>query len=164
MGNEFGHPEWVDFPRTGNNWSYHFARRQWRLRDDAGLKYHFLADFDQAMIALAKRHGIIGGPTPRLIRIDERDKVLAFERCGLLFLFNFHPSNSLVDYPLEAPPGEYMLELDTDQGRFGGQDRLAQGQQHLSMPRTESGALRHLIQVYLPCRVGMALRRLTEEK
>ena len=168
MGNEFGHPEWVDFPREGNNWSYHYARRQWRLRDDAGLKYRFLADFDKAMIALARRYELLGDSPARLVYISERDKVLVFERgepatrkAGeLFFLFNFHPSNSLADYPVEAPAGKYVLELDTDEGRFGGQGRLAGGQQHISTPQTEGGALRHLIQVYLPCRAGMVLRRL----
>ncbi len=164
MGNEFGHPDWVDFPREGNNWSYHYARRQWRLRDEAGLKYRFLADFDKAMIALAKRFELPGGSPPRLVRLDEHDKVLAFERGGLFFFFNFHPSNSLVNYSLEAPPGKYVLELDTDEGRFGGQDRLASGQQHIAMPQSEGGALRHMIQVYLPCRAGMVLRRLTAKR
>ena len=26
MGNEFGHPEWLDFPREGNGWSYQHCR------------------------------------------------------------------------------------------------------------------------------------------
>jgi 1,4-alpha-glucan branching enzyme len=39
MGNEFGHPEWIDFPREGNNWSYHYAIRRWDIADDNNLRY-----------------------------------------------------------------------------------------------------------------------------
>ena len=50
MGNEFGHPEWIDFPREGNGWSHKYARRQWRLFDNKNLCYHYLGDFDSAMV------------------------------------------------------------------------------------------------------------------
>lgn len=57
LGNEFGHPEWLDFPRAGNNESYHYARRQFNLVGDQLLKYRFLNEFDAAMNALEERFG-----------------------------------------------------------------------------------------------------------
>lgn len=157
-GNEFGHPEWVDFPREGNHWSYHYARRQWHLRDDPGLKYHFLADFDQAMMRLAGDHAVVGTGLPKRLLIHDDDKVMAFERNGLFFLFNFHPNRSLSDYPFEVLPGEYELALDTDESRFGGQNRIQAGQHYVALPVTTHNILRHCIRVYLPCRTALVLR------
>ena len=159
MGNEFGHPEWIDFPREGNNWSYRYARRQWRLRDDLSLKYHFIADFDKTMLHVMKEHGVLEHTAPRLVLVREDDRVLVFERADLLFLFNFHPSRSLADYAFEAPPGEYVLELDTDEGRFGGQERLQPGQHFSTHGTKEAEPPCHRLQVYLPCRTAMVLRR-----
>jgi len=57
IGNEFGHPEWLDFPRDGNQSSYHYARRQWNLVDDESLKYKFLNNFDKSMNHLENKYG-----------------------------------------------------------------------------------------------------------
>jgi 1,4-alpha-glucan branching enzyme len=158
MGNEFGHPEWVDFPREGNNWSYAHARRLWHLRDDPNLKYHFLADFDQAMLKLIRGSRAIARGVPRALLINEGDKVFAFERGGIFFVFNFHPSQSFTDYALEIPPGEYVLALDTDEARFGGHARLAAGQRYSTARVLQSDTLRNCVRLYLPCRTALVLR------
>jgi 1,4-alpha-glucan branching enzyme len=155
MGNEFGHPEWIDFPREGNNWSYHYARRQWHLRDEQHLVYHFLADFDRAMIELAKLSGLLddGGLYLAVEHCD--DKVLAFRRAGLIFIFNFHPDKSYTDYAIEAFSKEYRLMLDTDSAVFGGYGRVAPNQVYAA---NVAGSQRALIKVYLPSRTALVLR------
>ena len=107
MGNEFGHPEWIDFPREGNNWSSQYARRQWHLVDDTTLRYQFLARFDHDMIALARRLRIYKSGEPRLLHEHGESLVIAFERAGLIFAFSFHPTASHFGYRIETPPGTY---------------------------------------------------------
>ncbi|MDD2244922.1 MAG: alpha amylase C-terminal domain-containing protein [Bacilli bacterium] len=120
MGNEFGHPEWVDFPREGNGWSYKYARRQWDLADNKDLKYHYLGDFDKAMLRLIKSVPNFQG-TP-IIKIWDKDgdNVLAYMRSNLLFIYNFHPLKSFSDYGVLVPQGEYKIILNTDSIEFGG--------------------------------------------
>lgn len=98
MGNEFGHPEWLDFPRVGNNDSYHYARRQWNLVDDPLLKYKFLNEFDKAMNLTEEKYGWLRSDPAYVSWKHEGDKVIAFERGGVLFVFNFHPTQSFTDY------------------------------------------------------------------
>jgi 1,4-alpha-glucan branching enzyme len=155
MGNEFGHPEWVDFPRQGNQWSYHYARRQWRLRDDPALKYHCLADFDQAMIALAGDDDFLARAIAEKLYAHCDDQVLAFRRADLLFLFNFSPARSFSDYPVDVPPGRYSHVMDSDDAHFGGQGRIVPQQDFLA---GEFGG-RTCIRVYLPARTAMVLRQ-----
>jgi hypothetical protein len=124
MGNEFGHPEWIDFPREGNNWSYKYARRQWRLRDDTNLRYRFLAEFDKAMMHLAAEYSLLDASGPYLILENQANLLLGFQRAGLVFLFCFHPHQSLAHYPVDLQPGEYHLILDSDAVEFGGHGRL----------------------------------------
>jgi 1,4-alpha-glucan branching enzyme len=125
MGNEFGHPEWVDFPRAGNDWSYHFARRQWSLADNPDLRFSQLLAFDKAMLALAReRQLLIKGPAA-LLNIDHGNQVIAFERAGLVFVFNFNPTESFFGYGIPVPKaGRYRLALHSDRGAFGGFERL----------------------------------------
>jgi len=154
MGNEFGHPEWIDFPREGNKWSYHYARRQWHLRDDKNLVYHFLADFDKAMIELAGLARLLEDGSLRLVAEHCDDKVLAFRRAGLLFIFNFHPGKSYTDYAFAAFAKEYRLVLDTDSACFGGHGRVMPNQTYFA--KIESGE-RALIKAYLPSRTALVL-------
>lgn len=120
MGNEFGHPEWIDFPREGNNWSYKYARRQWHLADDKLLKYHYLGDFDKAMISLI--NSVPNFQEQDILKVwdNNDDNILAFKRGEMLFVFNFHPEKSFSDYGVLALQGEYKIILDTDNTEFGG--------------------------------------------
>ncbi|MBM4272362.1 MAG: 1,4-alpha-glucan-branching enzyme [Deltaproteobacteria bacterium] len=158
MGNEFGHPEWIDFPREGNNWSYEYARRQWYLVDDPGLKYRFLGLFDRDMIAMANQIHLLESPAPRLILTHSSDRVLAFTRSDLLFVFNFHPTCSFSDYRMEVPPGKYMAVLNSDDPKYGGHGRINPEQEYFTIPEKMSGYFRHSISLYLPTRTALVLR------
>jgi 1,4-alpha-glucan branching enzyme len=160
MGNEFGHPEWIDFPRKGNNWSSRYARRQWHLVDDPNLKYQFPARFDRAMIALAKKFKLLDSPGPYLLYEHSDNKVIVFERAGLLFAFNFHPHQSHSDYLLEAPSGRYKMVLDSDAPEYGGHGRLAAGQEHKTSFDIIANHQFHLLSLYLPTRTALILQRL----
>ena len=121
MGNEFGHPEWIDFPREGNGYSYQYCRRQWSLVDNKLLRYRFLNEFDRAMVELAKRRDLLASPPARPLNMDEENQVMAFERGGLLFVFNWSGTRAIPDYKLPAPKtGEWKVVLDSDEARFGG--------------------------------------------
>lgn len=124
IGNEFGHPEWVDFPREGNSWSYKYAKRQWSLAENKELKYEYLENFDQAMIALVKKYSILESQDTRQLNMDSANNVVIFQRAGLIFLFNFHPNNAIFDYKFEAPKkGTYKIILSSDDLKYGGFDR-----------------------------------------
>lgn len=159
MGNEFGHPEWIDFPRAGNGWSHHYARRQWSLRDNPDLKFHALADFDQAMVNLVREHGIIDSEPVQQRLINEGDKFMAYEHHGLTFCLNFHPEKSFTDYPIDVPPGTYRLVLNTDEPRFGGFGLIESGQVFQTREFDDHGTRRHQIHLYIPARTGLVLER-----
>jgi 1,4-alpha-glucan branching enzyme len=159
MGNEFGHPEWIDFPRQGNQWSYRYARRQWHLKDDPGLKYHQLDRFDKAMIALANQSWLLTALPVRLVREHNDDKVIIFERAGLLFAFNFHPTRSLVDYAFYAEPGCYRIVLDSDAAVFGGHGRIDTLCPHFTMPADNERHALHRLSLYLPNRTALVLEK-----
>jgi 1,4-alpha-glucan branching enzyme len=159
MGNEFGHPEWIDFPRAENNWSYHYARRQWHLRDDPALRFHYLADFDRDMLRLVTEHHDEEPAPPQLLAVHNADKVMAFARGDLLFIFNFHKDRSFSDYRLPAQPGSYRLVLDSDAERFGGHGRLAADQVYFTIPPPLGTDTPPTLQVYIPCRTALVLRK-----
>ena len=158
MGNDFGHPEWIDFPREGNNWSYHYARRQWHLADHPDLKYGLLAAFDRAMLDLVKTHGVFEDPWAHLVYEHNDDQVLAFARRDLLFVFGFHPTRSLTDYGFPCLPGQYRLVLDSDDPRFGGHGRLQAGQAHFTRPADANPVPpQGRLQLYIPSRTAQVL-------
>ncbi len=160
MGNEFGHPEWIDFPREGNEWSYKYARRQWNLRDNPELKFHALADFDRAMVNLIRESNVVGNDPVQFRLINEGDKIIAFERNGLLFCLNFHPNKSFPDYPIDVSPGTYRLVLNTDAPEFGGHGSI-QGEQTFETFGFNDGEHdRHQINIYIPSRAGFVLERI----
>lgn len=154
IGNEFGHPEWIDFPREGNGWSCHYARRQWSLRDNPNLKYHALGDFDAALMHLLGRPEFLRA-TPHQLHSHVSGQRIAFLRCEFLILANLNPTESAPDYPISCPPGTWELVLDTDEERFAGLARLHPGQQFHSRPAAHGG---HELLVYLPSRCAMILR------
>ena len=125
IGNEFGHPEWVDFPREGNSWSYKYARRQWSLVDNKELKFQLMANWDKAMISIVKAYNILLAQGAKQVHMDTANKVIIFEKNGLLFLFNFSAVNSIFDYRFRAPEkGNYHIILNSDRSEFGGFNRV----------------------------------------
>jgi len=158
IGNEFGHPEWVDFPREGNDWSYKHCRRQWSLLDNRDLKYQYLAAFDRAMLALGRHHNLLAAPPARQLWLDHENKILCAERANLVFIFNFSPSVSLPDYRLPAPAaGDWRLVLDTDFRSFGGHGRIDPAVVHTTRPGPDSDAPTLL--TYTPARSAQVLAR-----
>jgi len=155
MGNEFGHPEWIDFPRQENDWSYLYARRQWHLVDDPHLKYHYLSDFDRSMINMAQAYRLLEHQDLRLLSDHNEDKVLAFSRAGLIFVFNFHPTRSFTDYGIEALPGDYRLVLESDASALGGHGRLLGAQDHVFKSVAAADGQRHFLELYLPSRTAL---------
>ena len=154
MGNEFGHPEWLDFPREGNGWSYDHARRRWDLADDPALRYKPLLDFDHAMLQLLRRHPHFFLAPPERREVHQEKHLLAFERDGLLFAFNFHPTQSFEELRLPCQGEEYALVLDSDAIPFNGFGRIRPGQHFHN--RAPQGEYRYL-SVYLPARTAIAL-------
>ena len=148
MGNEFGHPEWIDFPREGNGWSFEHARRQWSLADKDYLRYHCLQNFDRAIVHLVKRYAVFS-ERPELLRADEEKKILIFRRKNLIFALNFNPVESVTGYGFPAPSGEYVKVLDSDAEEYDGFSRLDEDGKHL----TVDGSLR----LYLPSRCALVL-------
>ena len=156
MGNEFGHPEWIDFPREGNGWSYHYCRRQWSLRDNGFLKYQWLGDFDREMILLAKNNDLFTQQMGDLMLNKEREQILVFYRHGLLFAFNFNPDQSMANILVPVhQPGEYTVVLSTDDEKFGGWDRI----EHMTYP-TKKFDGKHYVELYLPARTAVVLKEL----
>jgi 1,4-alpha-glucan branching enzyme len=151
MGNEFGHPEWIDFPREGNNWSYHHCRRLWSLTEREDLRYRGLMIFDRDMLNL---EGLFDGP-PECTYVHEDDKVLVCLRGPLLYCFNFHPDRSFADYAVPVEAGSWKLVLDTDQDVYGGFSRIDAGQEYYSSGLEGE----RTIQVYLPSRTAMVLQK-----
>ena len=155
MGNEFGHPEWIDFPREGNGWSFHYCRRQWILRDNGFLKYQWLGEFDEDMIHLTKEAGIFKMRFGDLRLTDNEKQVLVCYRQGLLFAFNFSPSRSYTDIRVSLPAyADYTVALSTDDSKYGGQDLV----QHITYPAHVDEKGCSTVTLYLPARTAAVLR------
>jgi len=159
MGNEFGHPEWIDFPREGNGWSYAHARRLWSLRDRADLRYQALGDFDGAMMSLL-RDAEWMNDSCEMIAEHNADKTLAWLRGDLLFAFNFHDHQSLVDWQLRVPAGTWQIVLDSDAPRFDGHGRVRAGQVCKVKADTDG---RGIMKLYLPSRTALVWRKICSE-
>ncbi|MEN9919913.1 MAG: hypothetical protein RL662_2349 [Bacteroidota bacterium] len=153
MGNEFGHPEWIDFPREGNGWSYKYARRQWSLLKDPSLRYHFLADFEKAMHQMLAQYRVFAHRPFAIIQNNE-DQVLIFKRGELVFIFNFNPSKSFTDYGFEIDKAKYSIVLNSDDSQFDGFDRVDASYDY----STHEINKKHILRVYIPARSAMVLR------
>ena len=151
MGNEFGHPEWIDFPREGNEWSHKHARRQWSLSEDDNLRYKGLRLFDEQMVQYIKKEHVLND-VPKQLYVDEGAKVLIFSRGNSIFALNFNPTQSYEGFSFYAPEGKYQMEFNSDEDRFGGFSRLKKNECHF----TQEGKL----SLYLPARVAVVLRKL----
>uniref|UniRef100_A0AAV2IY08 Alpha-amylase/branching enzyme C-terminal all beta domain-containing protein n=1 Tax=Knipowitschia caucasica TaxID=637954 RepID=A0AAV2IY08_KNICA len=139
-GNEFGHPEWLDFPREGNNESYHYARRQFNLLDCDHLRYGQLYRFDRDMNWTEDQYGWLAGSQAFVSAKHEEDKVIVFDRAHVVFVFNFHPSKSFQDYRVAVEvPGKYQIKLDSDMEMYGGHGRLDRSTEFFTQPEPFNG-------------------------
>ncbi len=154
MGNEFGHPEWIDFPREGNDWSYKYARRQWSLEKDTNLRYRFLAEFERSMLSILKKHEIFS-KRPFAIIQSTKEQVLIFSRNNLIFVFNFSPINSYTDYSFETDKGTYNIILNTDESCFDGFDLVEMNYDYI----TQQVKGKNILQLYIPARTAFVLSR-----
>ena len=155
MGNEFGHPEWIDFPREGNNWSYFYARRQWSLVDNPERRYCDLWNFDRAMIRLARESGLLS-EAPVCIRCDEEKKILILRRAGYVAVFNFNPQYSFENYGFESEGGAYSVVLDSDSFDFGGFSRNDDSMVHRTVREGDAD----ILYLYLPSRTVQVLKKI----
>ena len=155
MGNEWGHPEWIDFPREGNGWSYDHARRLWSLVDDENLRFRFLNVFDKSMIQMVNDTRVFHWRPEPLVRDNER-QVLIFTRGDYLFVFNFNPEKSFPDYVFDAPSGKYTMVLNTDHKSFDGLGRIDEKIEHFTRYVSPG---RGQLSLYIPARTGFVLKR-----
>ena len=154
-GNEFGHPEWLDFPRDGNSNSYWYARRQFNLPDDPLLRYKFLNEFDAQMQKTEEKYGWLHAPQAYISLKNELDKVIVFERAGLVFIFNFHPTESFVDYRVGIETaGTYRVVLQTDSKDVGGFNRIDASTRFFTTPFVWNDR-KNFTQVYIPTRTAI---------
>ena len=161
MGNEFGHPEWIDFPRPGNGNSFHYCRRQWSLMRNPDLKYQYLYQFDHDMLAVIKEHKVLEQTWPTLNWTHEAEHVLAFERGGLLFVFNFSPDRSYESYPIPVDEaGDWQMILSSDDAVYGGWARNEHGRFSALAPGKEKPTVR----LYLPARTCVVLEPVKGKK
>ena len=160
MGNEFGHPEWIDFPRDGNGWSYKYARRQWNLVDNMELDYHYLGDFDREMLKVMKSE-VNFNKTPVLeIWHNDCDQVLAYMRGELIFVFNFSPVHSYSDYGFLVPTGSYDVVLNTDAKEFGGNSFADDTVTHITnYDPIYVNEHKEWLKLYIPARSAVVLKR-----
>lgn len=161
MGNEFGHPEWIDFPREGNGWSCKYARRQWDLVDNKNLLYHAMADFDADMLKLLK--GVKSFQTTPVQEIwhNDEDQVLAFQRKDLIFVFNFNPKKSFTDYGFLVTPGKYMAVLNTDNPLYGGNGLTDDTVEHFTIADPlYAREKKEWLKIYIPARTAVVLKKM----
>ncbi len=158
MGNEFGHPEWIDFPREGNGWSYKFARRMWSLSESGFLKYQLLNEFDRDMIQLIRNESVLDDQWIRTIHENEKDKIIVFERGNLLFVFSFNPDKSFTDYTIPIGAGKFSTVLCTDSEKYGGFGLVAENYLYYSVEEKLSKG--NFLKLYIPARTGIVLKRL----
>ena len=161
MGNEFGHPEWIDFPREGNGWSCQHARRIWSIRDNEELRYGLLAEFDKAMIELVKENRILSDGYPYNLMMDEQNKTMVYSHRDLIFVLNWHSTASIPDYEIPLhEAGKYELLLSSDEERFGGHARHQEGQEYFSFNvEAEDGTLYPRLKIYNTSRTALVLRK-----
>ena len=155
MGNEFGHPEWIDFPREGNGWSYHYCRRQWSLADNGLLRYGDLRAFEEAMVALLKTGRLMPSRAYSLWEKRE-DYVLIYGKGNTVFAFNFHPNYSYDPYFIPTPvEGSYVVALSTDDKAFGGPERIDTAYRYKATRQPDG---RIGFYCYLPSRSALVLK------
>ena len=166
MGNEFGHPEWIDFPRQGNGWSHKYARRQWSLVDHENYFFSCLNLFDEKMVHLLREHLVpvkdkkygVHLPWDEKLWDNEGDQVMAFQRGKLVFVFNWNGVKSFDGYGIPVKAGKYKVVLNTDATEFAGFGLSDDSVEHFTMP--DDGFLgegKGWLQLYLPARSAVVL-------
>ena len=155
MGNEFGHPEWIDFPRKENKWSYHYARRQWGLANNKELAYHYLQLFNTEIIHLFKCKNIL---TEKIELLSDKayDQVLIFKRANYFFIFNFNPFTSFTDYGFETEKGKYKIIINSDDETYLGQSRINTEMIY----KTVNENKKNYLKLYIPTRTCIVLEKL----
>lgn len=169
MGNEFGHPEWIDFPREGNGWSHDYARRQWSLASSEHLRYRDLLAFEAALHAADDKHGFLTS-AHQIAHADDERQVIVAERGPLVWVFNFSPTEDYEGLKVGAGEGgKYHIVLDSDEQRFGGRGRLGHGVDHFTQPEGVPGQPEtnfnnrpHSMMVLAPARTVVAYARVPE--
>ena len=159
MGNEFGHPEWIDFPREGNGWSYKYARRQWSLAENGYLKYQWLENFDRAMLKFARKHRVLSKPQAVNLWIDQDNKIISFAKGDLLYLFNFNTTKSDPKFFMHAHltgAGSYRVIFSSDDPEFGGLNRVSKDYVYHTSEIADKGTG---FEVYIPCRTAVVFSR-----
>lgn len=159
MGNEFGHPEWIDFPSQRNNWSFHYARRQWHLVDDKNLKYQWLNNFNKDSISFIRENGIMSD-YPRLMFIHNEFKLLSFKRNGYYYLYNFHPTRSYEGLAIPVDEaGKYKVVFNSDESNYGGLDRISDEYiyETVDAPYSE---FEYTLNIYSPSRTMLVLKKI----
>lgn len=158
MGNEFGHPDWIDFPREGNGWSYAHAMRQWSLVHNRSLKFEWLANFDRAMIEFVKYYDVLRSGKADNLWLDYEKKLILFARGDLIYVFNLHPTWSQGGAFVNARvtgKGNYRVIFSTDDGLFGGQERISKEYIYETTDEPEG----HGFRVYIPCRTALIMKK-----
>ncbi|MBE5738674.1 MAG: 1,4-alpha-glucan-branching enzyme [Clostridiales bacterium] len=159
MGNEFGHPEWIDFPREGNGWSFHYCRRQWSLYHNGYLKYEWLGNFDKDMITIAKEHNIFNQTMPDLLLMKNPEQSFVFYRHGLIFAFNFSPNKSLTNVLVPTfTNSDYQVVLCSDDPKYGGNGLV----HHITHPNKRFNG-KDYIELYLPARTAVVLKEVPQK-
>ena len=159
MGNEFGHPEWIDFPREGNGWSYKYARRQWSLAENGYLKYQWLENFDRAMLKFARKHRVLSKQQAVNLWVDQDNKIISFAKGDLLYLFNFNTTKSDPKFFMHAHitgAGNYRVIFSSDDAEFGGLERVSKDYVYQAKEIPEKGTG---FEVYIPCRTAVVFQR-----
>ncbi len=160
MGNEFGHPEWIDFPREGNGWSFHYCRRQWSLVKNGYLKYDWLSDFDKDMVRVTKEHRIFEQKMPDLLLLKHPEQTIVFYRNGLIFAFNFSPERSLTNVLVPIfDAQDYEVAFCSDDFKYGGNGLV----HHITYPSKKFDG-KHYIELYLPARTAIVLKACPTQK
>ena len=168
MGNEFGHPEWIDFPRQGNGWSHKYARRQWSLVDNENYFFSCLNLFDEKMVHLLREHLVpvkdkkygVHLPWDEKLWDNEGDQVMAFQRGNLIFVFNWNGMKSFEGYGFPVPAGKYKVVLNTDAKEFAGFGLSDDTVEHFTMPdEGYLGKEKGWLRLYLPARSAVVLQK-----
>lgn len=158
MGNEFGHPKGVEFPTASNNNSFELANRRWELLNNDGI-HHALFLFDKDMMKLEQNERVLSRGLPNVHHVKDDTMVISYTRGPVLFIFNFHPTNSYEKYIVGVEEaGEYQVIMNTDEKNYGGQGMINGDQYVQKTIRKRCDGLQNCLQVPLPSRTAQVYK------